>query len=68
MTYKAVRTDRYKYIHWVHRGAAGELDERYDLDVDPSVLANVNRRRTYAPVRDKLRRELRTLVAEALGL
>jgi arylsulfatase A-like enzyme len=27
MTYKAVRTDRYKYIHWVNRGVAGELDE-----------------------------------------
>ena len=44
MTYKAVRTDRYKYIHWVNRGRAGELDELYDLDKDPFELKNLNRR------------------------
>jgi hypothetical protein len=38
MTYKAVRTDRHKYIHWVNRGIAGELDELYDLDRDPHEL------------------------------
>jgi len=68
MTYKAVRTDRYKYIHWVNRGRTGELDELYDLDRDPYELANLNRSRAYAPVREKLRRELRKLVAEAVGL
>ncbi len=68
MTYKAVRTDRHKYIHWVNRGTAGELDELYDLDRDPYELKNLNRSRAYAPVRDKLRRELRKLVAEAVGL
>jgi arylsulfatase A-like enzyme len=68
MTYKAVRTDRYKYIHWVNRGVAGELDELYDLDNDPYELDNLNRSRALAPVREKLRRELKKLVAEALGL
>ena len=68
MTYKAVRTDRHKYIHWVNRGIDGELDELYDLDRDPYELKNLNRSRAYAPVRDKLRRELRKLVAEAMGL
>jgi N-acetylglucosamine-6-sulfatase len=68
MTYKAVRTNRYKYIHWVNRGAAGELDELYDLDKDPYELDNLNRSRAMAPVREKLRRELRKLVAEAVGL
>jgi N-acetylglucosamine-6-sulfatase len=68
MTYKAVRTDRYKYIHWVNRGRAGELDELYDLDRDPYELKNLNRSRACAPVREKLRRELRKLVAEAIGL
>jgi arylsulfatase A-like enzyme len=68
MTYKAVRTDRHKYIHWVNRGSAGELDELYDLDRDPYELKNLNRSRVYAPVRVKLRRELRKLVAEAMGL
>ena len=68
MTYKAVRTDRYKYIHWVNRGASMELDELYDLEKDPYELKNVVKSRTYAPVRDKLRKELRNLVAEAVGL
>ena len=68
MTYKAVRTDRHKYIHWVNRGREGELDELYDLDRDPFELKNLNRSRTHAPVRDKMRRELKKLVAEALGL
>ena len=68
MSYKAVRTDRYKYIHWVNRGSAGELDELYDLDADPYELNNRNRSTALAPVRERLRRELRGLVAEALGL
>ena len=68
MTYKAVRTDRYKYIHWVNRGASMELDELYDLDKDPYELKNVVASRAYAPMREKLRKELRKLVAEAVGL
>jgi len=68
MTYKAVRTDRYKYIHWVNRGTAGELDELYDLERDPYELKNLNRSRACAPVREKMRRELKKLVAEAIGL
>ncbi|MEJ7669477.1 MAG: sulfatase-like hydrolase/transferase [Casimicrobiaceae bacterium] len=68
MTYKAVRTDRYKYIHWVNRGRAGELDELYDLQQDPYELRNLNASPMMAPVREKLRRELRKLVAEAVGL
>jgi N-acetylglucosamine-6-sulfatase len=68
MTYKAVRTDRYKYIHWVNRGKASELDELYDLERDPYELENLNRSRKFAQVRDKLRRELKRLVAEAVGL
>ena len=68
MTYKAVRTDRYKYIHWVNRGVEGELDELYDLENDPYELDNLSRRRSMAPVRDRLRRDLRRLVADAVGL
>ncbi len=68
MTYKAVRTERYKYIHWVNRSLNGELDELYDLDRDPYEIVNVNKRASYRPVRDKLQRELRRLTTDALGL
>jgi arylsulfatase A-like enzyme len=68
MTYKAVRTDRYKLIHWVNRGKAGELDELYDLEKDPWELKNLIASRAHAPVREKLKKELKRLVAEAVGL
>jgi N-acetylglucosamine-6-sulfatase len=68
MTYKAVRTDRWKYIHWVNRARNGELDELYDLDADPYEVKNLNASRAAAAVRERLRRELRRLVAEAAGL
>ena len=69
MTYKAVRTNRYKYIHWVNRDdGRGSLDELYDLDKDPYELRNMSRSRALAPVREKLRKELRKLTTEALGL
>jgi N-acetylglucosamine-6-sulfatase len=68
MTYKAVRTDRHKYIRWINRSRDGELDELYDLEKDPYEVANLIRRPAYRPVRDKLQRELRRLVCAALGL
>lgn len=68
MTYKAIRTDRYKLIHWVNKGRAGELDELYDLEKDPYELKNLIASRAHAAVRQKLHRELKRLVAEATGL
>jgi arylsulfatase A-like enzyme len=68
MTYKAIRTERYKLIHWVNRGRAGELDELYDLDKDPYELKNLIASKSHAPIRNKLRRDLKVLVAEAVGL
>jgi len=68
MTYKAVRTDRHKLIHWVNRGTAGELDELYDLERDPWELKNLARSRGAAALRTRLHRELRKLVADAVGL
>jgi arylsulfatase A-like enzyme len=69
MTYKAVRTDRWKYIHWVQKSLAGtECDELYDLRADPYEMKNLIRSRAHAPVVSKLRRELARLVAESIGL
>ena len=68
MTYKAVRTERHKYIRWISRSRDGELDELYDLDRDPYEVANVINRPAYRTVREKLRRELRRLAVAASGL
>jgi arylsulfatase A-like enzyme len=68
MTYKAVRTDRYKLIHWVNRRQTGELDELYDLEHDPYEIKNLIRSRVHGAIRAKLRKELRSLVATAVGL
>jgi N-acetylglucosamine-6-sulfatase len=68
MTYKAVRTERYKYIRWVNRGRSDELDELYDLDKDPYELKNLAGSRALAGVKARLRGELRRLAAAALGL
>jgi N-acetylglucosamine-6-sulfatase len=68
MTYKCVRTERYKYIRWINRSRNGELDELYDLDKDPYEITNVVRKPAYRPVRSRMQRELRRLTTEALGL
>ncbi len=63
--YRAVRTDRYKYIHWVK--FPGE-DELYDLRADSLERRNLARDPTMAPVRQQMRAELRRLVLEAVGI
>ena len=69
MTYKAVRTDTHKYIHWVNRGGVdGTIDELYDLTKDPYELKNVINSRAYAGVRARLHKELAKLVAQSVGL
>jgi arylsulfatase A-like enzyme len=65
MTYKAVRTERAKLIHWVNRDG---VDELYDLAADPYELTNLIDDPARAPERDALRRELGRLVAAAVGL
>jgi arylsulfatase A-like enzyme len=65
MTYKAVRTNTHKLIHWVHKAG---VDELYDLARDPYEMKNVIGSRTYAGPRKRLTGELRKLVAEASGL
>ena len=68
MTYKAIRTERYKLIHWVNRGRDGELDELYDLEKDPFELKNLIKSKAHASIQKKLHRDLKVLVAEAVGL
>jgi arylsulfatase A-like enzyme len=68
MTYKAVRTERYKLIHWVNRARDGELDELYDLERDPFELKNLARSARHARIRATLRSQMRRLVADAAGL
>ena len=68
MTYRAVRTDRYKYIRWINRARADELDELYDLDKDPYELKNLAGSRALDSVKRRLRRELGKLTVAALGI
>jgi N-acetylglucosamine-6-sulfatase len=63
--YRAVRTDRYKYIHWVK--FPGE-DELYDLRADSLERRNLARDPKMAPVRKQMRAELGRLVLEAVGI
>jgi arylsulfatase A-like enzyme len=65
MGYKAVRTDRHKLIHWIHKDG---VDELYDLAGDPYEITNVIADPAHAETLKRLRRELRTLVADAVGL
>jgi len=67
MSYKAVRTQRYKLIHWINRNGAN-LDELYDLENDPYEMKNLYASRAYADVRARMHRELRGLVVESIGL
>jgi arylsulfatase A-like enzyme len=65
MSYKAVRTERHKLVHWVHKEG---MDELYDLGRDPYEITNLFNAPGYAAVRDELRADLRRLVAESFGL
>jgi arylsulfatase A-like enzyme len=65
MTYKAVRTEQAKLIHWVHKEG---VDELYDLARDPYEITNVIGQPAYRETAAALRAKLRSLVAEAVGL
>ena len=65
MGYKAVRTERYKYIHWTHHQGMAEM---YDLEKDPYELKNLAADPAVAKEREAVKKELRKLTAEALGI
>ncbi|HEX9730081.1 MAG TPA: sulfatase [Gemmatimonadales bacterium] len=65
MDYRAVRTDRYKYIHWMQHP---DLDELYDLEADPYEMRNLVDDPVVGRVRLDLRAELGRLVLGAMGL
>jgi len=61
MGYKAVRTDRYKYIRYED---LDDMDELYDLAGDPYELRNVIEDPRYADVRSEMDAELNRLLEE----
>jgi len=65
MSYKAVRTERAKLIHWVHREG---VDELYDLEQDPYEIENRIGDPACTKLKASLLKELRRLVAESVGL
>ena len=65
MTYKAVRTERHKLIHWVHKEG---VDELYDLERDPYEMANLIGDPAHEGTRKELAKELKGLVAASFGL
>jgi arylsulfatase A-like enzyme len=65
MDYRMVRTDRYKYVHWMQHP---DQDEMYDLEADPYEMTNIIDRPEMAGERDALREELGQLVLQAMNL
>jgi N-acetylglucosamine-6-sulfatase len=65
MSYRAVRTQHEKLIHWIQREGLAEL---YDLDRDPYELVNLIAEPAYADAARRLRAALARHVVEALGV
>ena len=59
MGYKAVRTERWKYIHYVELDG---MDELYDLQADPYEMKNIINRRDSAKTLEDMKRELERLL------
>ena len=58
MGYKAVRTERWKYIHYVELDG---MDELYDLEADPYEMRNIINRPDAARTVAEMKRELERL-------
>jgi arylsulfatase A-like enzyme len=60
MGYRAVRTERWKYIRY---GELSDADELYDLKSDPYELSNCFQEAALTSTADELRTELERLMA-----
>ena len=65
MDYRAIRTERYKYIHWMQHPNEGEL---YDLVEDPFETRNLIAEPGMTDVLRDLRAEMRASALHAMGL
>jgi N-acetylglucosamine-6-sulfatase len=65
MDYRAVRTDRYKYVHWMQHPDENEL---YDLLEDPYEEQNLIDEPGMSGVVSEMRAELAELVLDAMGI
>ena len=65
LDYRAVRTERYKLIHWIHYPGEEEL---YDLAADPFELRNLMAEPGMERVVGDMRALMRREVLAALGL
>jgi arylsulfatase A-like enzyme len=65
MDYRAVRTERYKYIHWMQHPKENEL---YDLAEDPYEKKNLIREENMADIVADMQQRLRDLALQATGL
>jgi N-acetylglucosamine-6-sulfatase len=65
MDYRALRTERYKYIHWMHYPQEAEL---YDLVEDPFETRNLINEPQMAGVVQDLRAQMSVAVLDAMSL
>ncbi|HSR52525.1 MAG TPA: sulfatase [Acidobacteriota bacterium] len=65
MDYRALRTGRYKYIHWMQHPDENEL---YDLLEDPYEVRNLFADPAMEAVKQELQKKLRSAVLHASGL
>jgi N-acetylglucosamine-6-sulfatase len=65
MDYRAIRTDRYKYVHWMQHPDENEL---YDLVEDPYEMRNLIDDPRLTGVLGELRAEMATAVLDAMQL
>ena len=63
--YKALRTERYKYIHWFKHE---NKDELYDLKDDPYEMNNLVNRKDMQAVVMEMKEKLALEVAKTFGL